>query len=63
MPFRSSQLLLADSPAALIFVNDGARKLRSRSGLLRDLYGVSPSEIRLIEILLADERVKARRTS
>jgi DNA-binding CsgD family transcriptional regulator len=58
MPFRSSRLLLADAPAALIFVNDGARKLPSRSGMLRDLYGVTPSEVRLIEMLLADETVK-----
>jgi DNA-binding CsgD family transcriptional regulator len=59
MPFRSSWLLLADAPAALIFVNDGARRLPSRSGLIRDLYGVTASEVRLVEMLLAEETVKS----
>ena len=50
-PFRSHRVLVGERPRALIFIVDPGAKPMSRAQLLRDLYGLSPAECRLSELL------------
>jgi DNA-binding CsgD family transcriptional regulator/PAS domain-containing protein len=50
-PFRSSLVLLDDRPAALVFLGDPDARPASRTGILRALYGLTPTEARLANLL------------
>ncbi|MEO8726679.1 MAG: hypothetical protein ABI383_11235 [Acidobacteriaceae bacterium] len=56
-PFRSSEIFLEDRPAAMIFVNDPDAVPASRASVLRALYGLSPSECRLTDLLVAGQEI------
>lgn len=51
-PFRSGEFFAAAQPAALIFLSDPESIPPSRAQVLRDLYGLSPVESRLVDLLL-----------
>jgi DNA-binding CsgD family transcriptional regulator len=51
-PFAPSGLLLEDRPQALVFLSDPSSKPASRAAILRALYGVTPTESRLADLLL-----------
>lgn len=50
-PFYSSQILLAKKPAALVFLSDPDGKPISRAAILRELYGLTPAESRIADLL------------
>lgn len=51
-PFRSSQFLTGEHPCALVFISDPAAKPVSREAALRTLFGLTPAECRLSQLLL-----------
>jgi len=51
-PFHSKELLLDDRPAALIFLSDPDARPASRGSILRALYGLTPTECRLADLLM-----------
>ena len=54
-PFYSDSSFLDASPSALVFVQDPDQKPVSRGEALRTLYGLTPSEAQLADLLLAGE--------
>ncbi len=56
-PFCSSEILLDERPAALVFISDPAAKPASRAAVLRALYGLTPAECRLIDCLVQGHEV------
>lgn len=51
-PFHSSELLLEDRPCAVIILIDPDKKAVATSAALQHLYGLTPAESRLAELLL-----------
>jgi DNA-binding CsgD family transcriptional regulator len=51
-PLRAQHVFVGDAPAALIFLVDPEKKMTSRSSLLRSLYGLTPAECRLADLLM-----------
>jgi DNA-binding CsgD family transcriptional regulator len=56
-PFGSSEILLDERPAALVFISDPDAKPTSRAVVLRALYGLTPTECRLIDYLVQGHEV------
>ena len=56
-PFYSDKSFFEVSPSAILFVNDPASQPASRGEVLRLLYGLTPSEAQLADLLLAGETV------
>lgn len=52
-PFHSSDAFLDARPSALVFLSDPDAIPASRSCILRTLYGLSPTECRLADLLVA----------
>jgi len=50
-PFYSSEILLDERPAALIFLSDPDARPTSRASVLRALYELTPAECRLTDLL------------
>ena len=59
MPFHSSHVLTEQHPCALIFIYDPTERPPSRAGLLSTLYGLTPAECRLADLMLAETDVQA----
>jgi DNA-binding CsgD family transcriptional regulator len=57
-PFHSSDAFLDARPCALIFLSDPDATPASRSSILRTLYGLSPTECRLADFLVAGNELK-----
>jgi len=51
-PFVPSGLLVEDRPQVLVFLSDPSSKPSSRAAVLRALYGLTPTESRLADLLL-----------
>lgn len=58
-PFRSAHPLTQRQACALVFISDPAAKPRSRSALLRSLFGLTPAECRLAQLLLEGRDLRA----
>jgi DNA-binding CsgD family transcriptional regulator len=58
-PFRSSHLFAEGQAYALVFLADVAAKPLSRRGMLRVLFGLTPSESRLVGLLLEGMELKS----
>jgi DNA-binding CsgD family transcriptional regulator len=56
-PFYSDKAFLEASPSAMVFVHDPDCTPASRGEILRSLYGLTPSEAQLADLLLAGETV------
>jgi DNA-binding CsgD family transcriptional regulator len=56
-PFYSSEILLDERPAALVFISDPDAKPASRAAVLRALYGLTPTESRLADRLAQGQEV------
>jgi DNA-binding CsgD family transcriptional regulator len=56
-PFHSSEVFAEESPAALIFLSDPDATPASRASVLRALYGLSPTECRLTDLIAAGHEV------
>jgi DNA-binding CsgD family transcriptional regulator len=54
MPFHSTHLLTEERPCALVFMNDPAERPPSRAAFLSALYGLTPAECRLADLMLAE---------
>lgn len=52
MPFASAHHFIDGRPCALIFISDPKAKPASREALLRSLFGLTPAESRLAQLLL-----------
>jgi DNA-binding CsgD family transcriptional regulator len=52
-PFRSAEMLVEERPAAMVFVNDPNAQPASRAVVMRELYGLSPTEGRLVDLLVS----------
>jgi DNA-binding CsgD family transcriptional regulator len=52
-PFHSSNTFLDAQPSALVFLSDPDATPASRSSIMRTLYGLSPTECRLTDLLAA----------
>ncbi len=59
MPFTPSSALNLGEVRALVFLSDGAARPLSRSAALRALYGLSPTECRLADLLASGREVAA----
>jgi DNA-binding CsgD family transcriptional regulator len=57
-PFVSSGLLVEDQPQMLVFLSDPSSKPTSRAAVLRALYGLTPTESRLADLLLQGFEVR-----
>ena len=57
-PFVSSGLLVEDHPQVLVFLSDPSSKPASRAAVLRALYGLTPTESRLADLLLQGFEVR-----
>jgi DNA-binding CsgD family transcriptional regulator len=57
-PFVSSGLLAEDHPQVLVFLSDPLAKPASRAAVLRTLYGLTPTESRLSDLLLQGFEVR-----
>lgn len=57
-PFASSGLMLEEHPRILVFLSDPSAKPVSRASVLRDLYGLTPTESRLADLLLQGFEVR-----
>ena len=51
-PFASGGLFTEDKPRVLVFLSDPSSRPASRGAVLRDLYGLTPTESRLADLLL-----------
>jgi DNA-binding CsgD family transcriptional regulator len=58
-PFYSDNSLMEVSPSAMVFVQDPDRPPVSRGEVLRSLYGLTPSEAVLADLLLGGETLAA----
>jgi DNA-binding CsgD family transcriptional regulator len=58
-PFHSSSAFLSGKPSALIFLSDPDAMPASRSSILRQLYGLTPTESRLADLLTAGHELGA----
>jgi DNA-binding CsgD family transcriptional regulator len=56
-PFYSDNFFLGALPSAILFVHDPDRTPPSRGEVLRSLYGLTPSEVQLADLLMAGETV------
>jgi len=56
-PFHSSEVFLDDHPVALVFLADPDAHPASRTTILRALYGLTPTEARLADLLAAGNDV------
>jgi len=56
-PFHSSSTFLDAQPSALVFLSDPDAAPASRSSVLRTLYGLSPTECRLADLLAAGKEL------
>jgi DNA-binding CsgD family transcriptional regulator len=59
VPFHSSHVLTQDHPCALVFISDPAERNASRATLLSTLYGLTPAECRLADLLLEELDLRA----
>jgi DNA-binding CsgD family transcriptional regulator len=50
-PFQSREILLADRPAALVFLSDPEARSTSRGQLMQQLYRLTQTESRLANLL------------
>lgn len=50
-PFHSSQILIRENPAALVFISNPDGKPISRAAILKELYGLTPTESRMADLL------------
>ncbi len=50
-PFHSDEVLLGDRPAALVFLSDPDARPAPKASLARSLYGLTPTESRLADLL------------
>jgi len=57
-PFVSSGLLAEERPQVLVFLSDPSSKPASRAAVLRALYGLTPTESRLADLLLQGLEVR-----
>jgi DNA-binding CsgD family transcriptional regulator len=57
-PFATSGLLVEDRPQVLVFLSDPSSKPSSRAAVLRALYGLTPTESRLADLLLRGFEVR-----
>jgi len=57
-PFVSSGLVVEDHPQVLVFLSDPSSKPTSRAAVLRALYGLTPTESRLADLLLQGFEVR-----
>jgi DNA-binding CsgD family transcriptional regulator len=57
-PFHSSSLFVETRPSTLIFLIDPDVAPARRGDLLRALYGLSPTEVRLADLLVAGLELK-----
>ena len=57
-PFVSSGLLADERPQVLVFLSDPSSKPASRATVLRALYGLTPTESRLADLLLQGLEVR-----
>jgi DNA-binding CsgD family transcriptional regulator len=57
-PFVSSGVLTEGCPCILIFISDPGSKPGSRTGVLRVLYRLTPTESRLADLLLQRREVR-----
>jgi DNA-binding CsgD family transcriptional regulator len=57
-PFRSGPMLSESSTAALIQISDPSAVPRSRAAVLKALYGLTPTEARLADLLLQGFEVR-----
>jgi len=60
-PFHSSHVLTEESPCALVFISDPAAKPASRGAVFSALYGLTPAECRLADLML--EELELRRAA
>jgi DNA-binding CsgD family transcriptional regulator len=51
-PFSSTHLVTGEQPCALVFLSDSEANPGSRAALLRSLFGLTPAECRLAQVLL-----------
>jgi DNA-binding CsgD family transcriptional regulator len=56
-PFHSDKSLLETSPSAIVFICDPDCAPPSRGEVLRSLYGLTPSEAQLADLLLGGETI------
>jgi len=52
VPFHSSYVFTAERPCALVLISDTSAKLSSRQNTLSHLYGLTPAECRLCDLLV-----------
>jgi len=57
-PFVSSELIFEQRPRVLVFLSDPSSKPTSRAAVLRELYGLTPAESRLADLLLQGYEVR-----
>jgi len=57
-PFAPGGLLVEDCPQVLVFLSDPSSKPSSRAAVLRTLYGLTPTESRLADLLLQGLEVR-----
>lgn len=58
-PFRSSHFLTEERPCALIFLSDPSAKPAARASLTSALFGLSPAEARMADLLLEELEIGA----
>jgi DNA-binding CsgD family transcriptional regulator/GAF domain-containing protein len=58
-PFNSSEVFIGERPAALVFVTDPHAKPAPRASALRALYGLTPTECRLADLLAEGREITA----
>ena len=58
MPFHSDGRMLNGKPAALVFIIDPDARTLSRADLLRGIYGLTPAEARMCDLLAQGSDVK-----
>jgi len=58
VPAPAHNRLEEKTPCALVFVSDPSSQLKSRASLMRQLYGLTPTEARLADLLLEGLEVR-----
>lgn len=58
-PFRSSHFLTEERPCALIFLTDPSAKPAARANITSSLFGLTPAECRLADLLLEELEIGA----